>query len=56
MTNIVYKCSECGGELKQNNKTLKCTKCGREKVFNKKEQVIDMNDKYKDYDGVLLEG
>jgi tRNA(Ile2) C34 agmatinyltransferase TiaS len=42
---MIKVCSECGGDVKQSEKTYRCTKCGREKRFGEKVvETIDMSD------------
>ena len=39
---MVFKCSECGGELKKIGKMFKCGKCGRERNIEES-KTIDMS-------------
>ena len=47
---MIFKCSECGGEVKTTvisnvHKVVKCVKCGRERRFEKKIiETIDMSE------------
>lgn len=40
---MIFKCSECGGEIKKCGKTYRCTKCGKERIIEEK-QIVDMSE------------
>ena len=42
---MIFKCSECGGEIKKCGKTYRCTKCGKERIIEEKViETIDMSE------------
>lgn len=57
---MIFKCSECGGEIKIVDNQLVCTKCKRTKNINISKQPnnvvkeIDMNDNTKNYNSILF--
>lgn len=55
MNNIMFKCSECNGDIVKSGDEYKCQKCGRTKKLKKgsDKKTEDMNDITKNYDQVL---
>ncbi len=41
---VIFKCSECGGDVRKCEDTYRCTKCGRERKEEKVIETIDMSE------------
>ena len=41
---VVFKCSECGGDVRKCGDTYRCTQCGRERKEEKVIETVDMSE------------
>jgi len=40
----IFKCSECGGDVRKCEDTYRCVKCGRERKEEKVIETVDMSE------------